>query len=108
MKTEMKVKKLPILAAALCGFSLMGALPALADNYSGKIDFVQVNSSNTRFVVSSRGLNLYANGAFRDLMIQGFYRRSGFTVTYTPVKCPTGIKGTCGNVSGLTVDTNNF
>ncbi len=84
------------------------ALPARADNFAGKIDLVQVTPTSTRFLVRSQNLNLYASGTYKDMLLEGFYRRSSFSISYQPAKCPSGIKGTCGSVTALTVDTSNF
>lgn len=80
------------LAMIVVATSFGTALPARADNFAGKIDLVQVTPNNTRFLVRSQNLNLYASGAYRDMLIQGFYRRSSFSISYQPVKCPNGIK----------------
>jgi hypothetical protein len=76
----MPVKRILILLALVCSIIAVWTLSAIADNYAGKIDLVQVTAGGTRFFVRSTGLSLYATGEYRDVLLQGFYRKSNFSI----------------------------
>jgi ABC-type long-subunit fatty acid transport system fused permease/ATPase subunit len=103
-----RAKKIFFIAAIVWTISAVLTLPAIADNYAGKIDLVQVTAQGTRFLVRSQKLSLYATGEYRDILLQGFYKKSNFSIGYAPMTCPAGITGKCGKVNFVTVDVSNF
>jgi hypothetical protein len=103
-----RAKKIFFITAVVWIISAALTLPAIADNYNGKIDLVQVTSQDTRFFVQSQGLSLYATGECRDVLLHGFYKKSKFTIGYTPLTCPMGITGKCGKVNSVSVWVSNF
>jgi hypothetical protein len=84
-------------------------VPAMADSYSGKIDLVQVSSQGTRLFIRAQQLSLWATSAdVRDILIQGFFKKSSLTIAYTVKTCPAGITGKCGDIVTVLVDTAGF
>jgi hypothetical protein len=76
-----------------------------AQNYVGKLDLVQITSLGTRFFVKATGLSLFASGDHKDGLTQAFFRKASVSVGFSPVPCPGGLQGTCGNVVSVTVDS---
>ncbi len=105
---EKRTKTLLIIIAVVLSFIAVWTLPAIADNYDGKLDLVQVTGKDTRFYVSSQKLSLYATGEYRDVLLHGFYKKSKFTIGYTPLTCPMGVAGKCGKVNFVSVWVSNF
>lgn len=97
-----------LLLVATLAASGLWASAAMAVNYVGKLDLVQVTSNGTRFFVRASSLSLFASGDYRDVMLEGYFRKSNFSVGYQPMTCPGGITGTCGKVNFVSVDTTNF
>jgi ABC-type long-subunit fatty acid transport system fused permease/ATPase subunit len=103
-----RAKKIFFVTAAVWIISGVLTLPAIADNYVGKITLVQVTTQGTRFYVRAQRLSLYAKGEYRDVLVEGFYTKSNFSIGYTPMTCPGGITGKCGKVNFVSVDVSNF
>lgn len=103
-----RTKRVLITIALIVSISAVYALPAIAVNYVGKITLVQVTAQGTRFYVRAQRLSLYAKGEYRDVLLEGFYKKSNFSIGYTPMTCPSGITGTCGKVTFVSVDVSNF
>ncbi len=93
-----------VLAALL----LAGACAAQADDYSGKLDLVEVKADGTRFLAQREKLNLYASGAYKDALLAGFFRKAAFSIGYTPFPCGGGISGRCGTVYAVAVEQAGF
>lgn len=88
---------------------LLTVQPAQATNFNGKVRLVQVTSAGLRFLTdSSPAISLYATGDFKEVMLQGFYRKAGMDIGYTVIPCTGGITGTCGNVNFVSVNTTGF
>jgi hypothetical protein len=83
---------------------LASAVPALADNFFGKMTLVQVSTLGTRFFVQPKGLSLFATGEYRDVLLEALSHKANVSVGYTKIACPGGITGTCGNVNFVTFD----
>ena len=82
-----------------------------ADNFNGRITLVQVtgNPGALRFFVSGgSGLSLFATGDYKEVLLQAFMHKAFVSLAYTPITCPGGITGICGNVVFVTVDSTNF
>jgi hypothetical protein len=93
----------------LLGIGLLSAMPAVrADTFTGKIDLIEAKSDGTRFFVREAGLNLYASGHYRDLLLQGYFRKAAFSIGYQLFPCPGGLIGKCGTVYSVAVEQANF
>lgn len=87
-----------------------GVRSADANNFAGKITLVQVTGSpgSLRFFVSGSGLSLFATGDYKEVLLHAFMHKATVSLSYTPITCPGGITGTCGNVFLVTVDQSAF
>jgi len=103
-----RAKKIFFITAVVWIISAALTLPAIAENYVGKVDLVQVTGKDTRFYVSSQKLSLYTTRDCRDVLLHGFFKKSHFSIGYTPMTCPLGITGKCGTVNSVSVWVSNF
>jgi hypothetical protein len=105
-----KAKGLLVIVVLLSVINAAGALPAANESFSGKIDLLQVTSQGTRFFVRTQTptLSLYATGEYKDVLLQGFFRKATFSIGYTVIPCPAGIQGKCGNVFLVSVESAAF
>ena len=101
-------KRLLIITALVWSISAVWSMPAIAENYVGKIYLAAVTDQGTRFFVQAQTLSLYATGEYRDILLQGFFKKSTISIGYTPMKCPGSIQGRCGNVNFVSINTTNF
>lgn len=98
-----------LLAALLLVIGLQFAMSvAQADGITGKVDLIEAKSDGTRFFVREPGLNLYASGHYHDLLLQGFFRKASFRISYQLFPCPGGLSGKCGTVYSVAVEQANF
>ena len=79
-----------------------------ADTITAKVDLIEAKSDGTRFAIREPGLNLYATGHYRDLLLQGYFRKATFSIGYQLFPCPGGMNGKCGTVYSVTVEQANF
>ncbi|MEJ5212058.1 MAG: hypothetical protein WHV61_11625 [Burkholderiales bacterium] len=93
-----------VLAALL----LAGACAAQANDYSGRLDLVEVKADGARFLAQREKLNLYASGAYRDVLLAGFFHQARLRVDYTPFPCGGGVTGICGTVHGVRVESTDL
>ncbi len=99
------MKRVRYMAAAL---ALFAAIPsaAAAENYTGRLDLVEVTSANParhRFFVRGSRLSLFAESAMANVLLGAFYRKASVSIGYTIVPCG-GYTGTCGQVVFASVD----
>jgi hypothetical protein len=98
-----------IACALLLVIGLLFAISAAqADGFTGKVDLIEAKSDGTRFFVRVPGLNLYASGHYHDVLLQGFFRKASFSISYQPFPCPGGLSGKCGTVYSVAVEQANF
>jgi hypothetical protein len=97
-----------MMTATLMVLVLLVAADLRADNFSGKITLVQVNSNGTRFFISGKNLSLFAPAEPREVLLQAFFKKAPVDVGYTVIACPGGITGTCGNVNFVNVNAVNI
>lgn len=90
-----------VLAALL----LAVACAAWGDDFIGRLDLVEVKADGARFLAQREKLNLYASGAYRDVLLAGFFRQVPVRVAYTPFPCGGGVTGICGTVHGVRVES---
>jgi hypothetical protein len=95
-----------VLVAGALGLGLCAN--ANATNFSGTFDIVQTLSSGgtttMRYWNAANHLFIYAsNDTAGSLLREAFYRKALVTIGYTPIVCPAGENGTCGNVSYVQV-----
>lgn len=102
------IKRFLIAVVFVLSISAVWALPVYGENYVGKIDLVQSTSQGTRFFIRSQSLSLYATGDYLNILLQGFFRKSNFSISYTLITCPGSIQGKCGQVTFVSVDVSNF
>jgi len=102
------VKRLLIAIVLVVGISSAWAMPVYGENYVGKIDLVQATSQGTRFFIRSQSPSLYATGDYLNILLQGYFKKSNFSIGYTPMACTGGIQGKCGKVNFVSVDVTNF
>ena len=81
---------------------------ANAAGFSGTFDIVQTMSSGgtttMRFWNAANHLFIYAsNDTAGALLREAFYRKASVYVAYTPIVCPAGENGTCGNAGYVQV-----
>ena len=79
-----------------------------ADTITAKVDLIEAKSDGTRFAIHEPGLNLYATGHYRDLLVQGYFRKATFSIGYQLFPCPGGMNGKCGTVYSVAVERTNF
>lgn len=79
-----------------------------ADTITAKVDLIEAKSDGTRFAIREPGLNLYATGHYRDLLLQGYFRKATFSIGYQLFPCPGGMIGKCGTVYSVAVEQTNF
>lgn len=97
------------IARGLLGLTLLGALPsALADTYNGKVDLVEAKADGVRFFVRDPGLNLYATGQYREVLLHAYFRKASTSIGYQTFPCPGGLAGKCGTVYSVSVEQANF
>jgi hypothetical protein len=101
----MKTRHTIVLAGLLLGGL---SLDAQATNFSGTFDIVQTLSSGgtttMRYWNAANHLFIYAsNDTAGSLLREAFYRKATVTIAYTPIVCPAGESGTCGNVGYVQV-----
>jgi len=93
-----------LLAISLC--SAMSTLQA--DTITAKVDLIEAKSDGTRFLIREPGLNLYASGHVRDLLLQGYFRKATFSIGYQLFPCAGGMNGKCGTVYSASVEQTSF
>lgn len=79
-----------------------------AETITTKVDLIEAKSDGTRFAIHEPGLNLYATGHYRDLLVQGYFRKATFSIGYQLFPCPGGMNGKCGTVYSVAVERTNF
>lgn len=92
----------------LIAFMLLAANAALADTYTGRLDLMEVKAEGTRFVAQSDKLNLFATGAYKDVLVAGYFRKAAFSIGYSPFPCGGGMNGKCGTVYSVVVEQGGF
>ena len=101
-------KQTRLLRLLLCiGLACM-AFALQADTITAKIDLIEAKSDGTRFLIHEPNLNLYATGHYRDLLLQGFFRKATFSIGYQLFPCPGGMNGKCWTVYSVTVEQKFF
>jgi hypothetical protein len=90
---------------------LLAASSANAGSYFGTIWLVQnsATAGTLRFVTisGSNGISLFASGDFKEVLLQGFYKKAKMSIGYKALSpCP--VNGTCGTVYFVTVDTTGY
>ena len=80
----------------------------VADTITAKVDGIEAKSDGTRFLIREPSLNLYATGHYRDVLLQGYFRKASFSIGYLLFPCPGGLNGKCGTVYSVSVDQANF
>lgn len=79
-----------------------------AETITTKVDWIEAKSDGTRFLIREPGLNLYASGHYRDVLLQGYFRKATFSIGYQLFPCPGGMNGKCGTVYSVAVEQTNF
>jgi hypothetical protein len=79
-----------------------------AETFKGKLDMVEVRPEGTRFFVQGEKLNLFATGAYQDVLLAGYFRKATFTIDYRFFPCGGGMSGKCGTVHGVSVEREGF
>lgn len=101
-----------ILSAVLFASTMMTATAAQATNYFGKLWLVQPSAAPglLRFVTvqGPSGISLYATGDYRDIMLQGLFKKATMSIGYTSKPCPPPVPGTCNVVNFISVDSGGF
>ncbi len=100
-------------SSVLVAGALALGLSANADaaSFSGKFDLVQTGSSgsttNIRFYNAASGLSIFTSATDPNgSLLQGaFLRKASVDIGYTPIVCPPGYSGTCGNLYWINVST---
>lgn len=86
----------------------LAAQAAHADTYSGKLDLLDVKAEGTRFLAQHEKLNLFASGAYKDVLLAGYFRKAVFSIGYQPFPCGGGMSGKCGTVYSVAVEQAGF
>jgi len=79
-----------------------------AETITAKVDLIEAKSDGTRFLLREPGLNLYASGHVRDLLLQGYFRKATFSIGYQLFPCAGGMSGKCGTVYSASVEQTSF
>ena len=91
----------------IAGVLLAGvSLDASAANFNGKLDVVDYNSASNsaRYYSYTAGLSIFApTGVAGDLLREAYFEKATVNVSYTPIACPGGITGACGNLLFVSV-----
>ena len=102
----MKTSNSLILAGLLFGAACSDAS---ATNFGGKFDIAQTSNSSTtstRYYSAATALSIYAPvGPNADLLREAYFRKAFVNISYTPIACPPGTNGTCGQLTFITLDT---
>ena len=101
MKTRHSILLAGLLFGGLCA-------NANATNFSGKFDVVQTGSSGgtttMRYYNYASALSIFASNDTNGSLLQGaFLRKAAVDIVYTPITCPAGYTGTCGNLYWISV-----
>ena len=88
-----------------------GSGPLAAASYNGTINLVQASEINgvetARFYIAAGTLSLYAKGIEQELLREALVHKAYVSVGYTPISCPPGILGSCGDVTLVTLSAVN-